>query len=78
LARIHAGLNFGALDPVLHTAHALKATLAMFEARPASELAARMESMARQGDRLGVQALVEPFEYEVALLQAALRSSLQQ
>ena len=62
--------------PVLHAAHALKATLALFGADPASELASRIERLAEQGDLLAVGLLLESFVVEVDFFRQALRCSL--
>lgn len=76
IAKIQSGLKSGQAEPVLHTAHALKATLAMFGADPASELAARMEAMAREGALALIDSLVHPFVTEVDQLRAVLKRSL--
>jgi HPt (histidine-containing phosphotransfer) domain-containing protein len=62
--------------PVFHTAHALKGTLAMFGADPASRLAAHIESLAGQGDLASIEKLLPPFVVEVDLLRRALTRSL--
>ena len=46
LKRMQDGLASGDLSPVLHVAHALKGTLAMFGAKPASDLAFEIEQCA--------------------------------
>lgn len=43
LFKLHTALDAGDLKTVMHMAHSLKGTLAMFGARPASEVASRME-----------------------------------
>ena len=63
----------GDLKPVLHLAHALKGTLAMFGARPAVELAQRMELLVVQGETEGLDELMEALHVEVAQLVVALQ-----
>ena len=58
--KIQDGLQSGDLKTVLHAAHALKGTLAMFGAKPASELATQLEKFASQGDINGACGLLEP------------------
>jgi len=62
--------------PVLHTAHALKGTLAMFGAEPASQLAARIESLAARGDLALIEPHLPALVSEVEQLLQALRSGL--
>jgi signal transduction histidine kinase/CheY-like chemotaxis protein/HPt (histidine-containing phosphotransfer) domain-containing protein len=62
--------------PALHTAHALKGTLAMFGADPASHLAARMEALATRGDLEAVEQLLPAFVVEVDNLLIALKPLL--
>ena len=76
LQKLRVKLLAGESVPVLHTAHALKATLALFGADPASELASRIERLAEQGDLVAVELLLEPFVVEVDLFRAALRCGL--
>lgn len=61
------------LNPVLHVAHALKGTLAMFGARPAAELAQRVETLATRGNLAGMTELVGALAAEVDQLVAALQ-----
>ncbi len=72
LKKIRAGLGSGDLKPVLHTAHALKGTLSMFGAKPASELAYQMEQCAMRSDAQGVAALVAPLVAELDRLIAVI------
>jgi len=76
IGKIHEGLSSQEAEPILHTAHALKGTLAMFGAEPASELAARMETSARNGNLSDITRLVAPLESEVQSFQVALRACL--
>jgi two-component system, sensor histidine kinase and response regulator len=71
-------LNLQASDaaPVFHTAHALKATLAMFGAEPASQLAARLEQAAQAGDVPACESLLQAFAVEVDCLRQALQRGL--
>ena len=62
--------------PTLHTAHALKATMAMFGAEPASQLAARIETLAGQGDLSAIERLLPSFTTEVDHLRLALERAL--
>lgn len=54
LAKMRAGLESGDLQVVLHIAHALKGTLSMFGAKPASDLAHQIEKNAMRSDASGV------------------------
>jgi PAS domain S-box-containing protein len=57
---------------MMHAAHALKGTLAMFGAVPASNVAAEIEVLARQGDVAGAAGWVDTLEGEVSGLLEAL------
>jgi CheY-like chemotaxis protein/HPt (histidine-containing phosphotransfer) domain-containing protein len=76
ILKIRTGLAQGVQLPVLHTAHALKATMAMFGALPASQLAARIEALAGQGENSAIESLLAPFTAEVDYLRLALERSL--
>ena len=76
IQKIRSSLHTAQASPVFHTAHALKATLALFGADPASQLAARMESLAAHGDLAAIAPLVEPLVSEVKLLQVAMQLTL--
>jgi len=76
LQKMRANLQSGEPLPVFHTAHALKGTLAMFGADPASRLAAHIESLAGQGDLEPIARLLAPFVAEVDALRRALTRSL--
>ena len=76
IAKVRRSLQAAEAAPVFHTTHALKGTLAMFGAEPASVLAARMEALAAQGDLKGVEALLGAFVAEVDLLRSALGRNL--
>jgi PAS domain S-box-containing protein len=72
LGKINDGLACGDLTVVMHTAHALKGTLSMFGAAPASTLAAQMEQCALRQDRDGVNAVVAPLSRALDSLIAAI------
>ena len=72
LGKISNGLTSGDLTQVMHTAHALKGTLSMFGAAPASALAAQMEQSALRKDVDAVVALVTPLSRALECLIAAL------
>jgi HPt (histidine-containing phosphotransfer) domain-containing protein len=72
LKKIHDGLSSGDLATVMHTAHALKGTLSMFGAAPASALAAQMEQCALRKDAQGVISLVAPLSQALATLITVL------
>ena len=74
--KLRAGLSGSDLKSVLHTAHALKGTLAMFGARPASELAARIEALAAREDARTIDALLPGFCIEVERLLLELQRRL--
>jgi len=58
LAKMRAGLETGDLQVVLHVAHALKGTLSMFGAKPASDLAHQIEKNAMRSDAAGAGKLL--------------------
>jgi HPt (histidine-containing phosphotransfer) domain-containing protein len=60
------------LKPVLHIAHALKGTLAMFGATPAVELAQQIEALAFRQEAAPIAGLVEALVQAVAHLNEAL------
>jgi PAS domain S-box-containing protein len=76
IRKIRTSLAQGEQLPALHTAHALKATMAMFGADPASQLAARIEKLAGQGDMHAIETVLLPFTTEVDYLRLALERSL--
>jgi HPt (histidine-containing phosphotransfer) domain-containing protein len=65
----------GDLKPVLHIAHGLKGTLALFGARPPIELAQRVEILAARGSPAGMTDLIGTLNAEVDHLVAALQQS---
>jgi CheY-like chemotaxis protein len=72
LGKIRDGVASGNLTAVMHTAHALKGTLSMFGAAPASALASQMEQCALRRDVQGVSDLVWPLSKSLESLIAAL------
>ncbi|ARV17005.1 Signal transduction histidine-protein kinase BarA [Curvibacter sp. AEP1-3] len=64
----------GDFNGLLHVAHALKGTLALFGAAPASNLAHRLEAMAAFADKASVGGVVEPLIHEVERLMVILRN----
>jgi CheY-like chemotaxis protein len=76
MEKLHHHLGLQEPLPVLHTAHALKGTLAMFGADPASQLAARIETLAGRGDVALIEPLLPAFVAEVDYLRLALVRSL--
>ena len=61
---------------VLHVAHALKGTVAIFGARPPMELAQRVELLAERGDTIGMPKLIDELNAEMDQLVAALLRSM--
>jgi HPt (histidine-containing phosphotransfer) domain-containing protein len=76
IQKVRNSLAHGEQLPTLHTAHALKATMAMFGADPASQLAARIEALASQGDLAAIAKLLPSFTAEVDYLRLALERRL--
>jgi PAS domain S-box-containing protein len=74
--KVRIALQHGELQSILHTAHALKGTTAMFGAAPASALAARIESAAAAGNAAAITPLLEPFVQETQKLLAAITAML--
>ena len=73
MEKMTLALSCGDLKPMMHVAHALKGTLAMFGAKPASELAQRLESLASQNDSTGMADLAHSLQVEVDKVVAALQ-----
>jgi CheY-like chemotaxis protein/HPt (histidine-containing phosphotransfer) domain-containing protein len=71
--KIQDGLVSDDLQVVMHTAHALKGTLAMFGAAPASDLAYQLEQCSLRGDAVGAGELVPPLALELDRLIDAIQ-----
>jgi HPt (histidine-containing phosphotransfer) domain-containing protein len=65
---MRSGYAAGDLKSVMHTAHALKGTLSMFGAKPASELASQIEKCALGTDTAGIPELLEKLVVEMDIL----------
>ena len=76
LRKLRSGLSGNNLMLVLHTAHSLKGTLSMFGAKPASELARQMESLAGRSDASRMAELLEPLRVEVEQLLVAIADGI--
>ncbi|MFZ2309510.1 MAG: response regulator [Rhodoferax sp.] len=68
LQKMRDGLASGDLKAVMHVAHALKGTLSMFGAKPASDLAYRIEQCSLDSDAPGIPALLDSLTREMDLL----------
>ena len=68
LEKLRAAVQACDLGVVRHVAHALKGTLAMFGARPASDCALELERMAASGESAGLHAGLEALQREVEQL----------
>jgi HPt (histidine-containing phosphotransfer) domain-containing protein len=69
---MHQAIAERDLQPVLHTAHALKGILGMFGATPPIESARRLELLAANNEHAGVEDLVDALTRDVTSLLAAL------
>jgi two-component system, sensor histidine kinase and response regulator len=76
LHKLCTGLQENNVMQVLHAAHSLKGTLSMFGARPASELARQMESLAGTSEIAHMAELLEPLCTEVEHLLAAIAAGI--
>jgi two-component system, sensor histidine kinase and response regulator len=76
LRKLQTGLEENNVMQILHTAHSLKGTLSMFGAKPASELARQMESLAGRSDTPRMAELLEPLRTEVELLLSAIAAGI--
>jgi PAS domain S-box-containing protein len=76
LQKLHLHLGKHEPLPVLHTAHALKGTLAMFGADPASQLAARIETLAAREALEAIVPLLPALVTEVGYLLRVLEQNL--
>jgi two-component system sensor histidine kinase/response regulator len=74
--RLHALLADGDFNGLLHLAHALKGTLGLFGAVPASGLAHRLEAMAAFADAGSVAGVIDPLAREVDTLVQILRQRI--
>jgi len=74
--KLNQALAAGDLKPVMHVAHALKGTLAMFGARPAVAIAGRVETQSEKGRPEGLAELVAEMVTEVDQLLVALRRAM--
>ena len=72
LDKMHQAIADRDLQPVLHTAHALKGILGMFGATPPIEWARRLELLAANNEHAGVEDLVDALTRDVTSLLAAL------
>jgi two-component system sensor histidine kinase/response regulator len=72
LLKIEQALSGGEVAPLTHVVHALKGTLAIFDAKPAVEMARHLELLATQGDLTGMADLVAKLTAAVNSLNAAL------
>ena len=70
LVKLRAAVQAGDLGAVRHVAHALKGTLAMFGARPASDSALELERLAASGDSASLNGCLQVLLREVDQLLA--------
>ena len=70
--KLQSAFAQGDVNSVMHTAHALKGTLAMFGAEPARDLAAKIEALALAGDLQSMGPLLTAFSAEVVAMLEAL------
>lgn len=75
LTKLRVALASEDMRSMGRTAHALKGTLSMFGALPASELASEIETLAAGPNAHLAGALVEPLRVQVEQLIAAMRRS---
>jgi PAS domain S-box-containing protein len=74
LQKMRDALQSADYKVVLYTSHALKGTLSIFGALPASELAMQIEALAGQSDGVSMAGLIEPFALEVERFIGVLRA----
>lgn len=72
--KMESALDCADFSVLLYTSHALKGTLSMFGALPASRLAERIEGHAARKEALPIATLMLPFTLEVERLLAAMRA----
>ena len=70
---LNQSLAMGDLNAGMHVAHALKGTLGLFGARPAVDLAYRIETQAARGEAAGLNEMSEAMVGEVEKMIVALR-----
>lgn len=78
LEKIESALALGDFKGVMYTVHALKGTLLMFGAVPASELASEMQAFAASGEAAPLAVRLPVFKAEVEQLLRVLRKELAQ
>jgi protein-histidine pros-kinase len=76
LKKMEHGIAQGDLQSVLHTSHALKSTLSMFGAQPASDIARQIEALSSRHEDSKLGSLLEQLVGEVAMLLEALQAVL--
>ena len=74
--KLNQALAAGDLKPVMHVAHALKGTLAMFGARPAVAIAGQVEAQLEKSRPEGLAELVAEMVTEVDQLLVAMRRAM--
>ena len=74
LKKVRDAMKSADYKVVLYTSHALKGTLSIFGAVPASELAMQIETLAGQSDGASMAALIDPFALEVERLLGVLQT----
>jgi two-component system sensor histidine kinase/response regulator len=75
LVKMHQAIATRDLQPLLHTAHALKGILAMFGATPPIEWARQLELLAAKNEHTGVDDLMNALTRDVTSLLGALVST---
>ncbi|MBK7049479.1 MAG: response regulator [Rhodoferax sp.] len=75
LLKIEQALKNQDFQPLMHVAHALKGTLAIFDAKPAVEMARQLEELATQCDQTGLANVAAKLIAAVNQLMAALGRS---
>jgi HPt (histidine-containing phosphotransfer) domain-containing protein len=78
LEKIESALALGDFKGVMYTVHALKGTLLMFGAVPASQLASEMQAFAASGEAAPLAVRWPIFKAEVEQLLRVLRKELAQ
>lgn len=75
MQQLHDARRMGTVELIFQSAHSLKGLASTFEALPFVELAVEIESLARAGDLLAIDALMSPLDFEFSRLMTNLQNS---
>jgi two-component system, sensor histidine kinase and response regulator len=77
LEQLNVALDSGDVETLLLVSHGLKGNLGQFGARPAADLAAKIETLSKAGALTAIPALLKPLQVEISLFVGSLRKHLE-